>query len=47
MSEPGKKLIFHIETVRIDAHGSVAHGKPADTTLDTGLVSRLIRNGVV
>ena len=40
MSEPNKKLIFHVETVRIDAHGSVAHCKSADITLDTDLAGR-------
>ena len=40
MSEPGKKLIFHVETVRIDAHGSVAHCKSAGITLDTDLAGR-------
>jgi uncharacterized OsmC-like protein len=40
MSEPNKKLIFHVETVRIDAHGSVAHCKSADITVDTDLAGR-------
>lgn len=34
------KLIFHVETVRVDAHGSVAHCKTADITLDTDLAGR-------
>lgn len=41
MSEPGKKMIFHVETVRTDAHGSVAHCKSADITLDTDLAGRM------
>jgi uncharacterized OsmC-like protein len=40
MSEPGKKTIFHVETGRADAHGSVAHCKAADITLDTALAGR-------
>jgi uncharacterized OsmC-like protein len=40
MSDPNKKMIFHVETVRIDAHGSVAHCKSADITLDTDLAGR-------
>jgi len=40
MSEPGKKLMFHVETVRIDAHGSLAKCKSADITLDTDLAGR-------
>ena len=40
MSDPNRKMIFHVETVRIDAHGSVAHFKSADITLDTDLAGR-------
>lgn len=46
MSEPGKKMIFHVETVCADAHRSVAHCKSADITLDIGLAGRLIRKGI-
>ena len=34
------KLSFHVQTVRIDAHGSVAHCKAAEITLDTDLAGR-------
>lgn len=34
------KLTFHVETVRVDAHGSMAHCKAADITLDTDLAGR-------
>lgn len=34
------KLTFHVEAVRVDAHGSVAHCKAADITLDTDLAGR-------
>lgn len=47
MSESGKKMIFHVESVRADAHGSVAHCKSADITLDTDRAGRLIRKGIV
>ena len=40
MSDPNRKMIFHVETVRIDANGSVAHCKSADITLDTDLAGR-------
>src|SRR5450759_3139634 len=40
MSEPGKKMLFHVESVRIDAHGSVARCKGAEITLDTDLAGR-------
>ena len=40
MSEPNRKMIFHVATVRTDAHGSVAHCKSADITLDTDLAVR-------
>ena len=40
MSDPNKKMIFHVKAVRIDAHGSVAHCKLADITLDTDLAGR-------
>ena len=35
MSEP--KMHFHVETRRIDAHGSLSRCKAAEITLDTGL----------
>jgi uncharacterized OsmC-like protein len=35
MSEP--KLTFHVETVRLDAHGSRARCKQAEITLDTDM----------
>jgi uncharacterized OsmC-like protein len=35
MSEP--KMTFHVESVRIDAHGSVSHCKQAEIPLDTDL----------
>lgn len=34
------KMTFHVETVRVDAHGSKAHCKAADITLDTDLAGR-------
>ena len=34
------KMTFHVETVRVNAHGSVAHCKAADITLDTDLAGR-------
>ena len=34
------KLTFYVETVRVDMHGSVAHCKAADITLDTDLAGR-------
>ena len=40
MSDPNKNMIFHVKTVRIDAHASVAHCKSADITLDTDLAGR-------
>jgi len=40
MSNPNKKLIFHVKTVRIDGHGSLAKCKSADITLDTDLAGR-------
>jgi len=40
MSEPNQKMIFHVKTVRTDAHRSVAHCKSADITLDTDLAGR-------
>ena len=35
MSDP--KMTFHVETVRLDAHGSLARCKAAQITLDTYL----------
>jgi len=35
MSQP--KMTFHVETIRLDAHGSRARCKQADITLDTDL----------
>lgn len=40
MIEPNQKMIFHVESVRADAHGSVAHCQSADITLDTDLAGR-------
>ncbi len=40
MSDPGQKLVFHVTAVRRDAHGSVAHCKSAEITLDTDLAGR-------
>ncbi len=40
MSDPSQKLIFHVTTVRSDAHGSVARCKSAEITLDTDLAGR-------
>lgn len=40
MSDPNKKMIFHVKTVRIDGHGSLAKCKSADITLDTDLTAR-------
>jgi uncharacterized OsmC-like protein len=40
MSESSKKMIFHVETLRTDAHGSVAHCKSAEITLDTDFAGR-------
>jgi len=40
MSDPNQKLIFHVKTVRSDAHGSVAHCKDAAITLDTDMAGR-------
>ena len=40
MSEPAPKMTFRIATQRTDAHGSVAHCKSADITLDTGMAGR-------
>jgi len=40
MSDPNQKMIFHVKTVRTDAHGSVAHCKSTDITLDTDLAGR-------
>lgn len=34
------KMTFHVETVRADAHGSMAHCKAAEITLDTDLAGR-------
>jgi uncharacterized OsmC-like protein len=38
MSE--SKMRFHVETVRLDGHGSVARCKQAEITLDTDLAGR-------
>ena len=40
MSDPSKKMLFHVETARIDAHGSVARCKGAEIKLDTDLAGR-------
>ena len=34
------KMIFHVESVRMDAHGSVSRCKSAEITLDTDLAGR-------
>jgi uncharacterized OsmC-like protein len=41
MNETSKKMVFHVVTVRKDAHGSLAHCKEADITLDTDLGGRV------
>lgn len=38
MSE--SKMHFHVETVRLDGHGSVARCKQSEIALDTGLAGR-------
>jgi uncharacterized OsmC-like protein len=38
MNEP--KMRFHVETRRVDAHGSVSRCKAAEITLDTDLAGR-------
>lgn len=35
MSEPTPKMSFHVESRRVDAHGSLARCKNAEITLDT------------
>ena len=40
MNEQPKKLSFSVVTHRLDVHGSVAHCKSADITLDTDLAGR-------
>ncbi|GAB1232605.1 hypothetical protein UT4_10710 [Ferrigenium sp. UT4] len=40
MGEPASKMAFHVVTRRSDAHGSEAHCKSADITLDTDLAGR-------
>lgn len=37
MSQPPTKLTFHVETLRVDAHGSLARCKNAEIVLDTDL----------
>ena len=34
------KMAFHVDSVRVDAHGSVSRCKAADITLDTDLAGR-------
>lgn len=34
------KLTFHVETVRLDAHGSLCRCKAAEIPLDTDLAGR-------
>lgn len=41
MSESKIKMTFAISARRVDAHGSLAHCKEADITLDTDLAGRL------
>lgn len=40
MSESAAKMHFQVTTLRRDAHGSIAHCKEADITLDTDLAGR-------
>ena len=40
MSDSATKMTFHIVTQRRDAHGSIAHCKEADITLDTDISGR-------
>jgi uncharacterized OsmC-like protein len=40
MSDSNRKMIFHVSTARIDAHGSLARCKSAEITLDTDLAGR-------
>jgi uncharacterized OsmC-like protein len=40
MPDPNQKMIFHVRTVRIDAHGSLAQCKSAAITLDTDPAGR-------
>ena len=40
MDEQRKKLSFSVVSHRLDAHGSMAHCKAADITLDTDLAGR-------
>ncbi|GAB4128215.1 MAG: hypothetical protein Fur0040_11090 [Sideroxydans sp.] len=40
MGETAAKMQFHVRTRRSDAHGSVAHCKEADITLDTDMAGR-------
>ncbi|MCX7033758.1 MAG: OsmC family protein [Arenimonas sp.] len=40
MTDPKPKLSFHVQAIRMDAHGSVAHCKDADVVLDTDLAGR-------
>ncbi len=40
MADQPKKLSFNVVSRRMDAHGSVAHCKSADITLDTDLAGR-------
>ncbi|KQZ68488.1 osmotically inducible protein C [Rhodanobacter sp. Root561] len=41
MTEPARKLSFHVVAHRTDAHGSVARCKSAELSLDTDLAGRL------
>ena len=41
MTEPARKLSFHVMAHRTDAHGSVARCKNAELSLDTDLAGRL------
>ena len=40
MSDLNQKMIFHVSTARIDAHGSLAQCKSAEIRLDTDLAGR-------
>jgi uncharacterized OsmC-like protein len=40
MNEPAPKMSFHVESRRVDAHGSLARCKNAEIALDTDLAGR-------
>ncbi len=43
MTQAPPKLTFHVETHRVDAHGSLARCKNAGTVLNTDLAGTLRR----